>query len=323
MWDWIRNFALALPSNIFGVQKVQITLRSSTETAHPDEELGHRLPADLLHEIFVLALPTSYPRPYPVDDNSTSIFFASTVPHNVSRVCHSWRNLALSSTSLWSTFFFSFYNPSDQTLKLLTRFIEQHLRRSHHLPLMSFIRLEGTYNLSLPQAIVPLMSVHQSRWRRVGIWFETLGANKLAVVCDIPVPRTQLFIEDLTLLEELHVSFSTEYTISSSTGRALRNSLHSLTHLHLHTRPDSREAMRWLELTPNLKELNINYGPSYSDDYGTRPPYSSSYEIVMVDIGLLVSCVYLFYRSIYSDVPQCRVRFVVQTWGDAPPYVLH
>ncbi len=289
MWDWICNFALALH---LGYRKFRLHHARLQALHIQTRNSVNRLPADLLHEIFVLALPTSpsYPGPCPVDDNSTSKFFASTVPHNISRVCRSCRNLALSGPSLWSTFFLSFYNPSDETLKLLTRFIEQHLRRSYHLPLTSFIRLEGTYNLSLSQAIVPLMAVHQSRWRRVGIWFATLGANKLAVVCDIPVPRTQPFIEDLSLLEELHVSSSTEYTISSSAGRSLRNSLqctHARTSTCIRVRTTEKpHCMRWLELTPNLKELNLNYGPNYSDDYRTRPSYSSSYETLIPQIHM-------------------------------------
>ncbi len=212
------------------------------------------LPDDVLQEIYFLALPTSYPSP--VEDNSTSTLITSTPPYNISRVCRSWRNLVLSSPSLWSSFFLSFSNPSDETLKLLVRLIEQHLRRSNELPLTSFVRLEGEYNCSLSQAIAALLSVHQRRWKRVSIWFETGVGNDV-----IPIPKIQLFVESVALLEELHVSFSTEYIVTSNTGRSLSNSLPALTHLDLHTVCERREAVRWLELAPNLKELYLDYAP--------------------------------------------------------------
>ncbi len=185
----------------------------------------------------------------------------------------SWRILVLSSPLLWSSFFFSFSNPSDKTLVLLFRFVKQHLVRSRKLPLTAFIRLEGAYNYSLSKVIVALLSSRQSRWKRVGIWFETEAGKDV-----IPIPKMQLFVEAITLLEELQISFSTEYIITSSTGRSLRNALPSLTHLDLHTVCECREAMRWLDLAPNLKELNIKHGPNYTSDYIRHPSYPLLFE---------------------------------------------
>ncbi len=96
---------------------------------------------------------------------------------------------------------------------------------------------------------------------------------------------------DLSLLEELHISFSTKYAINLLQRRSLSSQLsamHSRTHLHLHSvrTTEKPHCMRWLELTPNLKELNLNYGPNYSDDYRTRPSYSSSYETLIPQIHM-------------------------------------
>ncbi len=156
---------------------------------------------------------------------------------------------------------------------LLFRFVKQHLVRSRKLPLTAFIRLEGAYNYSLSKVIVALLSSRQGRWKRVGIWFETEAGKDV-----IPIPKMQLFVEAIMLLEELHVSFSTEYIITSSTGRSLRNALPSLTHLDLHTVCECREAMRWLDLAPNLKELNIKHGPNYTSDYIRHPSYPLLFE---------------------------------------------
>ncbi len=243
-----------------------------------ENTMVNRLPIDVFHQIFTLVLPTSHPSP--VDNHLAPKFFATTEPYNTICVCRSWRNLVLSSPSLWTSFFLSFINPSDDTLKHVTRAIDQHLQRSHDLPLTMFLRLEGRYSVSLSQAIVSLLSSHQRRWRRVGIWFETnSGTPGLAPV---PIPRIQLFIEDLAFLEELQLSFSTEYIITSSTGRSLCNALPSLTHIELLAPREPREGMRWIDLAPNLKELNLIYCADYNSDYKIEPSYPPSYENVGV-----------------------------------------
>ncbi len=130
------------------------------------------LPVDILYQALILALPTWYPSKS-VDEVSVSKFFATTAPYNISRVCRLWRDIVLSSPSLWSSLFLSFFRPSDETLKLLTRVIEQHLQRSENLPLALYVCLEDKYNHSLSRAIASLLSIHRRRWRKVHIWFET------------------------------------------------------------------------------------------------------------------------------------------------------
>ncbi len=154
---------------------------------------ANRFPTEILREIFELAIPTSYPSP--VENNSLSTFIATTAPYNILRVSHSWKDLVLSIPSLWSSFFYSFSYPSDATLKVLICLIERHSERSHGLPLTSFVRLAGHYNHSLSRAIANLLSTHQSRWRSVGIWFETEGheegvrSSSRSVPAGMPVPK--------------------------------------------------------------------------------------------------------------------------------------
>ncbi len=71
----------------------------------------------------------------------------------------------------------------------------------------------------------------------------------------------QLFIEDLASLEKLHISFGTEYILSSNTGRAPRHALPSLTYLDLHTVHEHLETMRWLDLSPNPRGCISPMGP--------------------------------------------------------------
>ncbi len=118
------------------------------------------------------------------------------------------------------------------------------------------------------RAIVNLLSTHQSRWRGVEIWFE-MGPSSRLDPAGIPIPKTQPFVEDLTLLEELHLNFSTEYIITSAstsrTGRSLRKFLPSLICLELLAPRERRETMLDHMACVALKELHLQPGWASND----------------------------------------------------------
>ncbi len=225
----------------------------------------------VLHRIFEFSLPTSLPSP--TDRNTVSKFFATTPPYNIASVCRSWRDLVVSSPSLWSKFFFSLSDPEDRTLKTTKHLIELHLQRSRNAPLTCFVNLTGTYETSLSQEIVTLLSKHQGRWRRVSLHFYADGMREYTVDadgrsvpyirCAIPVPKTHLIVEDLGLLEEFRVTFSPKYiTPIPSSPQTIHP---SLTRLELQVPPGYNDrVLSWLMLSPNVQELDVVNCPKYS-----------------------------------------------------------
>ncbi len=240
----------------------------------------NRLPAEVFHDIFILSLPTSYPEFS--EGTQISTYITSAAPHNFARVCRSWRDIVLSNPWLWSTFFHSLHSPTTSMLEIFIDIIEQHLHLSGNLPLTCFVRLQGEYDMSVSDKIVDILAAHQRRWRRIGFHFTD---NHHPPYCyndinnfargpydfDInetpaPIPEVNLFIEELGMLEELHINFADEYVLtdnkSSRAGHPVRLTLPSFTHLDMEATCD-RTVIHWLSAAAHLTELVLTFNEPY------------------------------------------------------------
>ncbi len=225
------------------------------------------LSTDVFHRIFELSFSDSLPPP--------AVWSQSSFPaphHTISRA-----PVERGDTSSWRvhrfgrTFFLSFSNPSKCTLKGTKSAMETHLHLSQNTPLICFVHLTGKYDTSLSKEFVDLLSKHQRRWRRVVLWL-----NIAEEIFSVPVPITYLTICDLGFLEELRLTFSSEYITSTviSKGGSPRHTMPLLARLDLEMLSDHiHKALCWLVLAPNIQEINISSARKYSIAYAPGRPY--------------------------------------------------
>ncbi len=101
---------------------------------------------------------------------------------------------------------------------------------------------------------------------------------------DPPVPRTNLVVDDLGLLEELRINFTVQYSVSGSSGGD-HQTLPLLRHLYLDV-PYEAEAVRWLHFTPNLTELELFVEDQFdeAERFATQPAFSSLAQIQLLHL---------------------------------------
>ncbi len=183
------------------------------------------------------------------------------------------------------SFFLSFFHPSDETLKLLTRVIEQHLQRSENLSLALYVCLEDKYNHSLSRAIASLLKIHRRRWREVHIWFETKhrefgefeASGAFAGSNLNPFPFRKCSYSSRTSCRSRNSAFPSVLNISSHpTPVALFATPCHLSHASICTLCTSTwKQCAGLTSAPTSRMYISNGAPDYSSDYATHPPYSA------------------------------------------------
>ncbi len=213
----------------------------------------HKLPVEILHRIFSHTLLLStldiMSPPTPTKEIFAFDMMNSSAPHNILRVCRSWRDIVQSSASFWPVFSLSFVDPSNRTLKRAKSFIAEHLHRSQNLPLTCIVFFVGTFEETIARSIAVLVAEHQKRWRRVRLWIDVqvvthhllnapleTGYDSDASVdgedegdFEVPVPVPQahlvtpvpllrLFTTDLCQLEELSINQAEEYLTSATSN---------------------------------------------------------------------------------------------------------
>ncbi len=149
------------------------------------------------------------------EEISESDFFRIqvTAPYNIVCVCRSWRELVLSTASLWNDVSLAFSHPPNRTLEQTKFFFRQHLSRSRNLPLTCHVKLDGEFDERISCTMATLLAGHQKRWRSVKLWFDL---ESYARPIPIPVPIIDLSLEGLGQLEELN--YAAQYRISATSN---------------------------------------------------------------------------------------------------------
>ncbi len=250
--------------------------------------LIHKLPSDILHLIFICLLPSPDSVISATAEASASDLFNTTAPYNISRVCCSWREFALSSASLWSGFYLSFSDPSDPTLQQAVSFISLHLQRSQNLSLTFAVSLRDVRSATVTRNCKSSICKHQRHWRSVKLWFDhDVTSHGRGVVGGIPVIGLYLATKDLNQLEDLTINYAGEYHISATSSSDIFGvpkpdvPLPSLVHLSLETE-DATGLAQCLMIAPNVKVLNLTF---YSDYQGSfQLPLDCSFRIAPLHI---------------------------------------
>ncbi|KAJ7572672.1 hypothetical protein C8J56DRAFT_988045 [Mycena floridula] len=150
-----------------------------------------KLPTEILEIIFVGAHCSS--------GSSWSPFNMRRIPWAVGRVCSRWRQVALSSPKLWSSFSISIQLSASIYRKEMSgretgtmgcqlrhggqKIVEECLARSGQWPLTFHIKTEGSIRHTNVQAAQPLIqlisaiAVHRERWKDATFEFDSLDAD--------------------------------------------------------------------------------------------------------------------------------------------------
>ncbi|KAJ6524560.1 hypothetical protein B0H19DRAFT_1276512 [Mycena capillaripes] len=240
----------------------------------------HQLPPEILSEIFIECIP-----PYPAVPAST------LAPLLLGAICRDWREIALSTPGIWSSFILSV----DLVKTTDDRLFETWLSRGGNWPLTMVVnccvssRLPGGH--TLPDSFISALSRSSSRWHDVNLIlpladFYRLQANeglpllrRLAIKVALHNPSTESTLPSLNLFSNApmldDVSLGDGFTISnvalplhqlsyfdsraSATAAQYVAVLSSAAKL-VEIRFDLHTAERWTVSVPvrtNIKSLNI------------------------------------------------------------------
>jgi len=179
-------------------RRIAKELPDSDENLQPS--LAQHLPIEILSEVFLYNIPSSYP---PFEKISTlqywRAFYSQVFPMNLTRTCRSWRHAALNNPSLWSTWFMEMHNLPKKALSMLKCFLERFISRSYGFRLRFHIRLTGRFDsVEACKSIGPLLG-HQDRWEEAECHFEEQPGD---------VAESSLDFSKLSLLQELRIKGS-------------------------------------------------------------------------------------------------------------------
>ncbi|KLO08726.1 hypothetical protein SCHPADRAFT_908413 [Schizopora paradoxa] len=213
------------------------------------------LPNEILCDIFSSAIQNS--RVLPEIFKTGNNFHDCVALIDISRVCHLWREVALTDASIWSSIYILLDNPDAETLHQATYFISICFARSKDLPLICAISISDLDDLRFAYPLVQTLISHEARWSRISI-------NITPRPCSLPkspaisIPKNdeendlQLKDAGAGLLKEFHFNLGAWLTYS------LHSLLPALSTLHLTCcmpRGCMYTLMKWLPFTPNLQEL--------------------------------------------------------------------
>jgi len=241
---------------------------------------AQHLPVEILSAIFLLGIPSSYASSV----NATTLehwrtFFSNVFPMNLTGVCRSWRQVALWTRALWSTFYVQIHNSSHKALSMAECFVKRFLRRSGDCTVKCGIRFTGTLKFTRACDSVRRLLEHQERWEEVDISF---GKRQSEGVSD-----STLDLAKLTSLRALRVDGTFWDCAGVDPGIVDDDSPHPENALQL---PSLRTAklinlrpltyLGILTVAPNLTELSLHICDNISNGRHIILPALRKLEIV-------------------------------------------
>ncbi|KLO18213.1 hypothetical protein SCHPADRAFT_125154 [Schizopora paradoxa] len=164
----------------------------SDEELEQSPSVAHLLPLEVLHEIFLHAVPSEHHgavRAATLQQWRT--FFSNVFPVNLTLVCRSWRAAAIDTPGIWSSWYMEVHSPSKKALLVMKRFLECVFGRSLTVNLTIHLRFTGTFDfLQACDAIGPILE-YQERWEDVDIDFGVEQGCKNDLVCPLGTYRLQ------------------------------------------------------------------------------------------------------------------------------------
>ncbi|KLO05779.1 hypothetical protein SCHPADRAFT_946620 [Schizopora paradoxa] len=211
-WTGLSLSACKVASSILRSKPSKTKLSINHSDRHPMDSRGSpeisisNISPDVLHRIVETSLPMSLPDP--ISSRAAAIeFFSSTPPYNSALTCRAWRDVVLSSYSLWSSLFLSFDLPDREDCDVLRRKIRRHLQRAGNAPLTIFLQLSSRYSGYYIRFddIVHLIYTYRSTWKRTALDMDTSIISSMV-----------LDLADLKFLEELYIGSSIKLKIFES-----------------------------------------------------------------------------------------------------------
>lgn len=241
------------------LKRRRISTTVSSE-ADQEEEPSHarQLPFEVLSEIFLHSIPSTYQRTVKAATlQQWRAFFSSTFPVNLTNVCRSWRHAALNTPGVWSTWYLEVHSPSQKALAIMKRFLMCVLARPDSNKLTCHVRLTGTFDFHRGcDAVRPIME-YQERWEDVDIDVGNQNSEKKTPIWPLQVDIAKLSslkVLRLTGWQGFHVGFGHGPDFPPSQTAHRMRSLHSLELVKIL----QLTSFALLDASPNLSELSVH-----------------------------------------------------------------
>ncbi|KLO05338.1 hypothetical protein SCHPADRAFT_911110 [Schizopora paradoxa] len=201
-------------------------------------------PNEILCHIFEFSLWTIVTKPI-TTRAAAADHLSGTPPYNIQLTHRAWREIVLTTPSLWTSIFLSVDFPSKEDLLPLERMLERHLQRSGDFPLTCLIEFSEECEMS--GEIAKLLAENERRW-------DFVTSHTARSSDRIPEPLLRVF-NGRWYPENLLLHYTKTYQVSESENTLFR----SLVHLGVETHPstDYISVLDLLRLAPNLEYLNI------------------------------------------------------------------
>ena len=219
-----------------------------------------RLPVDLLREVFIQCLPRGHCSP----------MHASYPPLSLTRVCSSWRSIALSTPRLWASIHITIPNSappfhpsyivpannpvvSAHTLNIMTQrasAAKEWLEKSGACPLDISLHSWGTVEPTLGGIAIASFLSFSNRWRSLKLTWGHISSNTVAdlLAADLPILESFALNGDVTISAHTAFGHTTHALLWRNSGLMKAPRLREVSFSQLREDPTTFP-LKWSQLT--------------------------------------------------------------------------